>query len=183
MKKRIYRQLQKNNERTIEKLISAYSGYVYTILSNMVGGYCTKEDLEEMTADVFVKLWQHLDILDQSRPVSPYLAAIARNLAKNKLRTIQAKPDFCELEDILAADTDIVRSLEWLEDMTLLQQGLDHLSSTEQELIVRYYFYGESLKMLAQHLSLSDTNAKTKLFRARKKLKVFLTERGFGNET
>ncbi|MGN0585451.1 MAG: RNA polymerase sigma factor, partial [Ruminococcus sp.] len=167
----------------IEKLISDYSGYVYTILFNMTGGYCTEEDLEEMTADVFVKLWQNLDVLDQSRPVSPYLAAIARNLAKNRLRTIHARPDFCEFEDILAADTDIVSSIEWLEDMNLLQQGLDMLSSTEQELIVRYYFYGEQLNVLAERLSITDSNAKTKLFRARKKLKAFLTERGFKNET
>ncbi|MDE6020634.1 MAG: sigma-70 family RNA polymerase sigma factor [Ruminococcus sp.] len=183
MKKRIYAQLQKNSERTIEKLISDYSGYVYTIFFNMVGGYCTEEDLEEMTSDVFIKLWQNLDILDKSRPVSPYLAAIARNLAKNKLRSINAKPDFCEFEDILAADTDIVRSVEWLEDMSLLHSSLDMLSSLEQQLIVRYYFYGEPLNSLSKRFSISDTNAKTKLYRARKKLKVFLTERGFKNET
>lgn len=182
LKKRIYRQLQKNSERTIEKLISNYSGYVYTILHNMAGGCCTEEDLEEMTSDVFIKLWQNLDALDQSRPISPYLAAIARNLAKNRLRTVQAKPDFCEFEDILAADTDIISSIEWIEDMSLLQQGIDKLSSVEQELIIRYYFYGESLNVLARRLSISDTNAKTKLYRARKKLKIFLTEKGFEHE-
>lgn len=183
LKKRIYRQLQKNSERTIEKLISEYSGYVYTILFNMVGGYCTEEDLEEMTSDVFIKLWQNLDVLDKSRSVSPYLAAIARNLAKNKLRSINARPDFCEFEDIVSDGTDVADSIEWLEDMSLLQQGIDELSLVERELVIRYYFYGESLNSLAQRLAISDANAKVKLYRARKKLKAFLTERGFENET
>ncbi len=180
LKKRIYRQLQKNSEHTIEKLISEYTGYVYTILFNMVGGYCTEEDLEEMTSDVFIKLWQSLDVLDKSRSVSPYLAAIARNLAKNKLRSIN---DFCEFEDIVPDGTDVADSIEWLEDMSLLQQGIDELSLVERELVIRYYFYGESLNSLSKRLAISDANAKVKLYRARKKLKAFLTERGFKNET
>lgn len=182
LKKRIYRQLQKNSEKTIEKLISDYSGYVYTILFNMVGGYCTSEDLEEMTSDVFIRLWQNLDILDKNRPISPYLAAIARNLAKNKLRSIQARPDFCEFEDIVSDGTDVADSIEWLEDMSLLQRGIDELSFVERELVIRYYFYGESLNSLAKRFSISDANAKTKLYRARKKLKDFLTEKGFEHE-
>lgn len=183
MEKRIYRQLQKNSEKTIEKLISDYSGYVYTILFNMVGGYCTSEDLEEMTSDVFIRLWQSLDVLDKSRPISPYLAAIARNLAKNKLRSIKARPDLCEFEDIISDGTNVADSIEWLEDMSLLQQGIDELSSVERELVIRYYFYGESLNTLAKRFSISDANAKTKLHRARKKLKIFLTEKGFEHET
>lgn len=149
----------------------------------MVGGYCTEQDLEEMTSDVFIKLWQNLDILDKGRSISPYLAAIARNIAKNKLRSINARPDFCEFEDILASDIDVERSIEWLEDMVLLHKGLDILSSLEQELVVRYYFYGESLNVLSKRFGISDANAKVKLYRARKKLKTFLTERGFKNET
>lgn len=182
LKKRIYKQLQRNNEKAIEKLISDYSGYVYTILFNMVGGHCTEQDLEEMTSDVFIKLWQNLDVLDKSRSISPYLAAIARNLAKNKLRALKASPDFCEFDDILASDTNIAESIEWLEDIALLQQGLDMLSSLERELIVRYYFYGEPLNVLSKFFDISDSNAKVKLYRARKKLKAFLTERGFKNE-
>lgn len=57
------------------------------------------------------------------------------------------------------------------------------LKETDRELFIRHYFYGEKLEKISEHLNLTLSNSKTKLCRARKKIREYLTERGYGNES
>ena len=79
--------LKKRSQKALDILISSYSAYVYTIARNILGGAFTAEDAEEIASDVFFRIWQTADSLDESRSISPYLAACTRNCAINKLRS------------------------------------------------------------------------------------------------
>lgn len=73
--------LKKRPQKALDILISSYSAYVYTIARNILGGAFTAEDAEEIASDVFFRIWQTADSLDESRSISPYLAACTRNCA------------------------------------------------------------------------------------------------------
>ncbi|MCD7959090.1 MAG: hypothetical protein LUF89_06325 [Ruminococcus sp.] len=52
-------QLRANDVTALEEIIQEFSGYVYTIIRNFSRGCLSEADMEELTADVFVRLWNN----------------------------------------------------------------------------------------------------------------------------
>ena len=53
----------------------------------VLAGRGAREDVEELTADVFLALWAHAGELDPEQGLRPWLGAVARNRAMDWLRT------------------------------------------------------------------------------------------------
>lgn len=72
---RLLEQLKQQNRRGLERVMKRYTAYVGTILRNVTRGQTTQEDLEELTADVFLALWHHAPEMrtDTSPAISPAL--------------------------------------------------------------------------------------------------------------
>ncbi len=174
-------QLKENDAIAFEKTIQDYSGYVYTIIRNFSRGGLSDEDMEELTADTFIRLWSNREQLKADAPLSPYLAAIARNCVKNRFRTMHRRCPFHQsLEDLnLSDDTDLCKEAEQTDMIAVLLDGLAQLNAVEQELIVRFYFYGEKTSEIAAALGLTDTAVRLRLHRSKGKLRKFMIERGF----
>ena len=51
---RLLEQLKQQNRRGLERVMKRYTAYVGTILRNVTRGQTTQENLEELTADVFM---------------------------------------------------------------------------------------------------------------------------------
>lgn len=81
----LIRRLKQHQPQALEELIETYSPYVGTIVRNIIGKYLSESDVEELTADVFLAVWEHTDQLKAGK-LTAYLAAIARNRAKNRIR-------------------------------------------------------------------------------------------------
>ena len=64
------------------------------------------------------------------------------------------------------------------ENAVLLREALLELEPSDRELMIRRYFYGESVKEAAGHLGFTAKYAENRLFRSRQKLKKVLLERG-----
>ena len=76
------------DETVLREVMQRYTGYVYTIVRNFSRGRLSTEDMEEITADVFISLWKNKANLKQQLALPPYLAAIARNHVKNRFRAM-----------------------------------------------------------------------------------------------
>lgn len=77
--------MKRHDITALEECIQRYTAYVSTILWNVLREAATTSYIEELTADVFVSLWQHTEQL-QTTHLQGYLAAIARSKAYNWLR-------------------------------------------------------------------------------------------------
>ena len=75
---RLLEQLKQQNRRGLERVMKRYTAYVGTILRNVTRGQTTQEDLEELTADVFLALWHHAPEM-RTEYLTGYLASIARS--------------------------------------------------------------------------------------------------------
>lgn len=171
--KHLITKLKKRSQKALDQLISSYSAYVYTIARNILGGAFTAEDAEEITSDVFFRIWQTADSLDESRSISPYLAACTRNCAINKLRS--------KGKDILSCGS-IEKDMENAEQLELISDGLGRLSKQDKEIFIRFYYYGERLAAISEKTGITENACKTRLSRTRKKLREYLAERGYKNE-
>ena len=171
--KHLITKLKKRSQKALDQLISSYSAYVYTIARNILGGAFTAEDAEEITSDVFFRIWQTADSLDEERSISPYLAACTRNCALNKLRSKGKDMQCGELmEDILSCG-DIENDMENAEQLAIISDGLERLSKQDKEIFIRFYYYGERLAAISGKMGITENACKTRLSRTRKKLREY----------
>ncbi len=181
--KRLILKLKKNEPKALNLIIERYSSYVYTVVRNIIGGYMSEEDIEEVVSDCFVNLWNNSDKIHEDKPLPPYLAAIARNTAKNKFRSFCNEISFEEITDEPASRDSIPELIENYQTLCLIYDIIEQYKSCEKEIFIRYYFYGERLEDIAQKTGLTLSNCKTRICRTRKKLKKQLTEMGYDYET
>lgn len=106
----LIRRLKQHQPQALEELITTYSPYVGTIIRNIIGKYLAEPDVEELTADVFLAVWEHTDQLKAGK-LTAYLAAIARNRAKNRIRSYHETVNLEDLVEI-GSEEDVEGSID-----------------------------------------------------------------------
>lgn len=173
--KEIVRLLKNGSTGGLEALIEKYAAYAGTVIRRIVLPALSESDVEEITADVFTAVWKSPKNLTAEN-LRPYLAAAARNAALGKMRTAK---DWQPLEDeYITADLDLESETDKRLLAEALADALTELEASDREILVGTYYYCRSLKETAAVLEITENAAKTRLFRARARLKKILTERG-----
>ena len=101
MKNKTIKEYESIDEKNLdlEKIIDEYSGYIYTIIQNMSANIFNQEDIEEIISDTFFILWKNQNKIDKEKSLSSYIAGIARNLVKEKLRKTKNNYNVNNLEN------------------------------------------------------------------------------------
>lgn len=182
--KRLIHNLKQRKQKALIKVIDTYSGYVYTIVKNIIGEVMQTEDIDEVVSDVFLKVWNNADKLDDDKPLKPYLVSIARNEAKNKLRKnhfVVSIDD--ETSDIVFEKTspdDLEENIILKEQMEIINNVLDVSPEIDKEIFVRFYYNFEKVKEISCVCNVSESKVKMTLSRLRAKMEKALEENGYG---
>lgn len=175
---KLVRALADGDKKALEKIMKKYSGYVCTVARNFSRGALSEEDIDEISVEVFYKLWNCRQNLDIKIGLSAYLSTAARNAVKNRFRSLPPPfEDISELE--ISSDFLVEDKAEISEMMECLNEGIDRLSPKDREIFLRFYLYGEKSSQIASAMNISESLVRTNLHRAREKLKKFLSERGY----
>ncbi len=170
----------RRDETAIVETQKKYGRLCHSIAERITSDAC---DAEECVNDVYLGLWQ---VIPPHRPNSlcAFVAKIARNQALIKLkhrnadkRTPDALLSLHELEEVIPDP----ETFEHLEDERIGHWIGEFLKGEKEEirnLFIRKYWYFDSIQDLSQKFGYSETKIKSILFRTRKKLKLFLTEKG-----
>ena len=165
--------LKKRKHGSLEKAIELYTPYVTVVVYNTIGAAMPKEDIEEVVSDAFLSLWKSAETLDAGKgSIRTYLAAIARNLAKNKLRTLHPHEEISE--NIISVYKTPQEDIEERENRAFMLEIIKSLGEPDCEIFLRYYYYEEKISKIAEMTGLHPSNVKTRLSRGRKKLKEIL---------
>lgn len=142
-----------------------------------------REDAEECVNDTYLKTW---DTIPPQRPehLFAYLATLCRHFAFGRLdrknaqkRSARLVELTAELETCLPAPGgESAHSEEALG--TLLSDFLKAQKPETRVLFLRRYWYGDSIRDIAQRCGVSESKVKTSLHRTRKKLKTYLEREG-----
>lgn len=175
---KVLRALADGDIKALEKIVKKYSGYVCTVARNFSRGALSEEDIDEISVEVFYKLWSLRQDLDIKVGLSAYLSAAARNAVKNRFRDLP--PPY---EDITETDIPSGYSVEDKAEFSImmecLNEGIDTLSPKDREIFLRFYLYGERSSQIAAAMNLSEGSVRTELHRIRARLKKFMSERGY----
>ncbi|HVZ42119.1 MAG TPA: RNA polymerase sigma factor [Candidatus Kapabacteria bacterium] len=154
-------------ERAFKELYRRYASrihaYCYKILSN-------KEEAEDVFQETFVKFYTSAQQEREMTNVAGYLFRIARNLSLNRIRD---RSDLDTLEGIEIAGTPD-RSLENSELLSLIASAVELLDLEFREAFVLREYENMPYEEIADLLGISVSNAKSRVFRARQKIKKLL---------
>ncbi len=168
------RRVQEGQPDGLAWFVEQYSAYVSTIVYNIIGKQMTASDVEEVTSDVFYAFWRNAHKTTPPQ-VRAYLGAIARSHAKNKLRKAGFDMPF-EEEFYISEDLTLEDQLLEKELQKVTRQTVRAMKEPEREIVLRYYYYGQSIALISREMGLTQTNIKVKLHRARNLLRQKLTD-------
>lgn len=166
------RELQRGSEAALEWFIDRYSGYVATVVYNIIGGSHPREDVEEVCSDVFVSLWTSAARI-KGGSVKAYLVGTARHKSIDRLR----KPGLeLPLEEDAIELSGPVEILDKAEERAAVHRAVLEMGQPDREIFLRHYYYCQKLSDIARAMDMHEPTVKTRLRRGREKLRAVLEE-------
>ncbi len=171
------------NEQAIKATSDKYGRYCKAIARNILN---CEEDAEECVNDTYLRAWGSMPTQWPAR-LATFLGKITRNLSFNRYKYQRAgKRGGGEIALVLDELTDCVSDVEDVEgaiDRQELIKAIDsfvgNLSESRRRIFVRRYWYADSVAEIAKDSGMPEGTVSKALERTRKRLKVYLTERGF----
>ena len=170
------------SEAAIQETAIKYGSYCLKIAMNILAN---QEDSEECVNDAYLKMWNSLP---PQRPhiFSAFLGKITRNLSLNKYKERRAQKRgggeitllLGELSGCIPDSSNVEAEFELKQITEVINTFLYSLDKEERIVFVRRYWYGDSIHTISQHFGISESKVKSKLFRTRKKLKIYLEKEG-----
>jgi RNA polymerase sigma-70 factor (ECF subfamily) len=133
-----------------------------------------REAAEDILQDCFLKVYVHIDRLDGSLPLSPWLHRVAVNLSYNWVdrRRRWLKPLEDVIDCLVASPCSLPEfALERGELQHVVQKAIASLSFEHRAVIVLFYLNGFSLNEIAYILDCPVGTVKSRLHYARRNLR------------
>ena len=173
---KLLRRVQNGESAALGDIMEFYTPYVAAIVRNIIDPPLQEEDVEEVVADVFLSLWRNAADVEDGK-LRPWLAAVTRNRAKDKLRalhlTLPLEEDALELV-AEGPETEAVRQ----EAIRATKEAVDALGEPDRTIFRRYYYLYQKTDEIAAAMGLKPSVVRNRLSRGREKLKAHLLARG-----
>lgn len=160
----------------VRLLYDEHAGPVYAFCLRWTGDAQRAEDVVQ---EVFLRAWQNLSRVDlQTRPVRPWLLAVARNLLTDLHRAQQSRPQL--VDDSALAQVPAPDELDRAVESWQVAAALQRLSPEHREVLVHTHWMGRSVAETAAVLGLPPGTVKSRTYYALRALRLALEETGVG---
>jgi RNA polymerase sigma-70 factor (ECF subfamily) len=180
--------LEIRDETALETLYDRYGDYVYSVCLRMVGDVQLAEDL---TQEVFLRLWRRPDLYDVSRGrFVTWLLSVARNRSIDERRSRGRRfrhetPPSATAEELLASastgEGDDAAVLS--DDRVIIERALSTLPPEQRLAIQLAYFGGYTQHEIAKGLQQPLGTVKTRIRLGLQKLRLLLIDQRDGMST
>lgn len=162
------RLIKQGNTNAFVHIVHRYQRMVFTIVNKIVSN---TNDAEDITQEIFIKIYQSLNKFRGDSEFSTWLYRIAYNTAITEVR--KTKREFVSFEDMAekVPDHDIEDRIEdsnTEERLQYLDLVLKQLNTDDAFLITLFYLNNQSMQEISEISGLSLSNVKVKLHRIRK---------------
>lgn len=153
------------DKKSLEVLIKKYLNPIYGFVYKNVGD---KPAAEDITQEVFIKVWKNIKKFDQKREFKPWIFQIAKNTSIDYLRKKKTIPfsrfenekgQNVLLENIAPESQNIV---ELLNNKRVVQLALETLSAEDKNIINLRHTDGMSFKEISETLEKSINTVKSR---------------------
>lgn len=158
-------------------LVNKYKDMVFTIIVKIVGN---EADAEELSQDVFLKVYHSLGSFKRESRFSTWIYRIAYNTAITKTRKKKLETQSLNHELVESYTQDDIQenvyALTPQQQKSFIDKVLASLPENDYVMITLYYKEDCSVKDISEITSLSESNVKVKLHRIRKRMQKELNQ-------
>ena len=130
-----------------------------------------REAAEDVTQEVFIKVWRALPGFDGRASASTWIYTIARNASLSALRARRPQSSLSDPEVMEAVEsTNPVPSADISVERAALLRLVDQLPTKQRQVIMLFYMEAQSHEEVASMLAMPVGTVKTLLHRARARL-------------
>lgn len=183
--KKIIEKVLGGDANAFEELVLKYEKTVYNLALRMVGD---RDDAFDMTQEAFIKAYGSLSSFRGDSKFSVWIYRIATNVCLDFLRsksrkqqvslTVSDDDDEDAQLDIPDPSSDPEQQLMQKMSMQSVEEGLKTLPDKQRQILVMRELGGMSYAEIGKALSLEEGTVKSRIFRARKRLCIFLLDSG-----
>jgi len=172
----LVRRIVRGEEQALAMLHARYERQILNFLYRMVGH---REMAEELTSDVFFRVWRKAALYDPARGLfTTWLYQVAGNVARNRLETHgrRPRPEALGAEDRLpSTDEQPHEDLMRAEDRDQLRGALLELRPKDRMILVLRHLEGRSTSEIATIAGVPEGTVKSRVHYALQRLKRALT--------
>ncbi len=153
------------DQKAYKAVYDAYSKAMFSIAMRMLNN---REEAEEILQDAFIAAFRNIRELQDIKSFGAWLKKITINRSLDQLK--KRKLAFESVNDIEIADDDDEPETERPYTVEIIQAALLELEDTYRVVFTLYLFENYSHSMISEKLGISESNSKTILSRAKRKL-------------
>lgn len=162
----LIKKAQSGDEAGFKRLLNAYKGRIFSYSYRIVQNY---QDAEEITFDTFIKCYKSLPGFDLSKPLAPYLFTIAHNTIMDFLR--KNRQHYDHLEELHGVVNGLDKKMDQKRRLERVEVAMADLAPVDREIVILFHKEELSYQEISETLNLPVTTIKTRLHRAREKLR------------
>jgi RNA polymerase sigma-70 factor (ECF subfamily) len=162
----LIRLAQEGDETAWVALVREYQQPVFRLAYLVTGD---SDEAEDVAQEAFVRAFRHIHSFDTARPLRPWLLQIAKNVARNRRRSLRRYlASLTRLyQSVPPAATEPAQPV----DNEALWEAIRRLGMDDQEIIYVRYFLGLSVAETADALEIAEGTVKSRLARAIQRLR------------
>ncbi len=176
-------QASEGNLEAFEHVYKVTSGFVYNVALRVTSN---EEDAQEVTQDVFLKIYKNLKIFRFESSFKTWVYRItvntAINLYKKVSKELRRKTDYESIIKVHGIPSEVDGNIEKESRRSKIENLLEMLNPQQRVCIVLREIEGKNYKEISQILKININTVRTRLRRARAALLHYGQERGENNE-
>ena len=166
----LMQKFKEGDEGAFMEIMERYQQKIFNFFLKQLHDYSLSEDL---TQDVFIRIYKYGQTYDHKRKFRPWLYKIALNLLRKEMKH-RADSNTAKKEIITDMQTYIYVDYELVE---AVKNAISQLSPSQREVVIMKQYQGLTFKEIAHIMNCSENTIKSRLYQAfttlRKKLKKY----------
>lgn len=154
-------------------------GHYFQVVQKYVALFTpAKDTLEELTQDVFIKLWEKRERLATIDSFKDYLFIVSRNTVFNYFRSLKVRQQTRELEEAMEATPvhQAEHDILYKQYYHIAAEGMDKLTPRRREILKMRIERGLSLDEIAEQLQITRAAVKKQLYEATAFVRQYLLD-------
>lgn len=142
-----------------------YSARVYNFISSMI---FEKSSSEDLTQEVFLKIWEKRNEIDPDGNLEGYIFTIARNLVYKETRKMMTNAVYVNFtrNSTEEADDSVQKTIDVHSEQKHLIEIIDQMPPSRKDIYILNKIHGLAVKEIAERLGLSSRTVENQLYKA-----------------
>ncbi|HEY7370446.1 MAG TPA: sigma-70 family RNA polymerase sigma factor [Thermoanaerobaculia bacterium] len=177
--KSLVEKCRSGNDDAWREMVELFGPRLYSVAYHFT---LKREDAEELTQEIFLKVFENLHRYDGSFPLVAWIVSVARNLCIDRYRRRKRERSFRFVQDdavapLLRSEDDPSADALRKERTKLLFWAISEIPEDLAEILVLRDLDGMAYEEIGRALRLPDGTVKSRLFRARAEVAKKIRER------